>query len=397
MKKVLVGIEISNTAGRNVLSGILKYVSTHTEWHTNILSYPEALSAPTIRQAKERGVDGIIVNHVGNATVADELRTTPIPLSVVDVVHPQILKRRSKIALIGNRNDIVGVLGARKFLSLGKFRSFVFIAHPDRPTWSEDRKFGYCTELKRHGITPIVLIDTFADELLRLPRPIAVMSAWDYKAIEVLDFCRERGFRVPDDMSVIGVDADPLICGFTIPSLSSVAPDFERLGYCAAAALDSMMAGHKLRSKNIVLCRPKGLVERASTRFLPPAATLLNHAKEIIERDAIRKLTVRDLALRLGVSQQLLALRFRQFEKRSVRDIILETRLAHVKELLKHPRRDFTAVAKESGFNSANRLAHLFKEKVGMSLGEYARTQTRRDGTTKNATATATERAIANA
>ena len=397
MKKVLIGIEINNNAGRGVLGGILKYVSTHSEWHTKILSYPETLSADTIRLAKEKNVNGIIVNHIGGAAAADELRATPIPLSIVDVAHPQILKRRSKVALIGNKNDVVGIVGAKKFLSLGKFRSFVFIAHPDSPTWSEDRKAGYCAELKRHGISPVVLIDSFADELFCLPRPIAVMTAWDYKAIEVLESCREQGLRVPDDVSVIGVDADPLVCGFTIPSLSSVAPDFERLGYCAAAALDAMMAGHKLRSKNIVLCRPKGLVERASTRFLPPAATLLNHAKEIIERDAIRKLTVRDLALRLGVSQQLLALRFRQFEKRSVRDFILETRLAHVKELLKHTRRDFTAVAKESGFNSANRLAHLFKEKVGMSLSEYARTQTRRDGTTKNTTATATERAIASA
>ena len=97
------------------------------------------------------------------------------------------------------------------------------------------------------------------------------------------------------------------------------------------------------------------------------------------------------------VSQQLLALRFRQYEQKSVRDLILDTRLEHVKELLKHTRRDFAAVAKESGFNSANRLAHLFKEKIGLSLGEYARLQVRRDGRKRSARATATDRKIASA
>ena len=57
----------------------------------------------------------------------------------------------------------------------------------------------------------------------------------------------------------------------------------------------------------------------------------------------------------------------------------------------------FAAVARESGFNSANRLAHLFKDKVGMSLGEYARLQERRDGQKRSARATATERKIASA
>lgn len=373
MKKVVIGIEINNNAGRGVLGGILKYVSSHDHWHVKILSCPEALTAVAVRHCQESGVDGIIVNHVGDPDTANELRSTPIPVSAVDIEHPQILGRRSKIAFIGNRNDIIGELGARKFLALGRFRSFAFIAHPNAPAWSENRKSGYCTELKRHKITPVILTGGFTDELLRLPRPTAVMAAWDYKAIEVLETCREHGLRVPDDVAVIGVDADPLICGFTNPSLTSIAPDFDRLGYCAAAALDAMMSGHKLRRKNNVLCRPTGLVERASTRFIPPATALIHRANEIIERDAVHGLTVQDLALRLGVSQQLLALRFRQFEKRSVRETILTNRLGHVKEKLGRSHADLTTIAHECGFNSANRLAHVFKQRFGLSPSTFAR------------------------
>ena len=372
MRKVSIGIEINNSAARDVLGGILKYVSTHNQWNVKIFSHPETLSAQVIRRAKEDGFDGIIVNHINSQATADELQSVPIPVAVAGIEQSRLPNRRMKVAFINNKNDLVGALGAQKFLSLGKFQSFVFVSHPEKPAWSEDRKDGFCAELKRHKIVPVVLSGDFADELMRQPRPTAVMAAWDYKAIEVLEFCRARGLHVPDDVSVIGVDADPLICGFTNPPLSSVAPDFERLGYCAAAALDAMMAGRKLRVKNIVLCRPKGLIERTSTRFLPPAAALLHHAKEIIERDAVHGLTVQGLALRLGVSQQLLALRFRQFEKRSVRETILNAKLNHVKAKLKHPYVNLAAIAKECGFNSSNRLAHLFKQRFGISPGAFA-------------------------
>ena len=373
MKKVALGIEINNNAGRGVLGGILKYISTHGQWHVKILSYPDSLSADVVRRLQENGFDGVIVNHAGDMDTANELRSTPLPLSVIDIEHPQILRRRAKIALIENKNDSIGELGARKFLALGKFRSFAFIAHPNNPAWSEDRKAGFCAELKRHKITPVILANDFTGELLRLPRPTAVMAAWDYKAIEVLETCREHGLRVPDDIAVIGVDADPLICGFTNPSLTSIAPNFDRLGYCAAAALDAMMFGRKLRGRNTVLCRPTGLVERASTRFVPPATALIHRASEIIERDAVHGLTVQDLALRLGVSQQLLALRFRQFEKRSAREMILTKRLELVKDKLSRPHADLTTIAHECGFNSANRLAHVFKQKFGLSPGAFAR------------------------
>ena len=381
MKKVAIGIEINNNAGRGVLGGILKYISGRGDWNIKLMSYPETMSAAVIRNAKANGFNGILVNHTGDAATALELTRTPLPLSVVDIHDKDIRRRKKRTAFIGNRNREIGALGAKKLLSLGQFRRFVFVGHPARPVWSEDRRDGFCGELARHGLTAKILLqDDIRQALATLPRPLAVMTAWDYKAIEVLESCREIGLDVPADVAVIGV-----------------APNFVRIGYCAAAALDAMMDGRKTRSINFIDCKPLDIVERASTKFLPPVEALLKHALDIIQRDAIHGLSVHDVAMRLGVSQQLLALRFRQYEQKSVRDLILDTRLEHVKELLKHTRRDFAAVAKESGFNSANRLAHLFKEKIGLSLGEYARLQVRRDGRKRSARATATDRKIASA
>ena len=299
------------------------------------------------KNAKANGFNGILVNHTGDAATALELTRTPLPLSVVDIHDKDIRRRKKRTAFIGNRNREIGALGAKKLLSLGQFRRFVFVGHPARPVWSEDRRDGFCGELARHGLTAKILLqDDIRQALATLPRPLAVMTAWDYKAIEVLESCREIGLDVPADVAVIGVDADPLVCGFTNPPLTSIAPNFVRIGYCAAAALDAMMDGRKTRSINFIDCKPLDIVERASTKFLPPVEALLKHALDIIQRDAIHGLSVHDVAMRLGVSQQLLALRFRQYEQKSVRDLILDTRLEHVKELLKHTRRDFAAVAR---------------------------------------------------
>lgn len=398
MKKVAIAIEINNNAGRGVLGGILKYISGQGQWHIKLMSYPETMTAATIRSAKSNGFDGIIVNHAGDAAMARELRKVPLPVSAVDVSNPTIRKRRTKIAFADHQNREVGELGARKFLSLGKFRSFAFVAHPDKPDWSEERRRGFSQELQKHGIAPLVLREAdFLVRLRELPRPVALMAAWDYKAVEVMESCREAGLRIPEDIAVIGVDADPLLCGFTNPPLTSIAPDFERLGYLAAAALDAMMSGRKLDRANHVVCRPKGVVERESTRFLPPAEALLRRAQEIIARDAPKGLTARDLALRLGVSQQLLALRFRQFEKKSVRERIIEAKLDHVREMLQRTDRNFAAVARNCGFNSVNRLAHLFKERCGESLGEYARRYSRPRKPNAKSNASATDRPSATA
>ena len=95
MKKVAIGIEINNNAGRGVLGGILKYISGRGDWNIKLMSYPETMSAAVIRNAKANGFNGILVNHTGDAATALELTRTPLPLSVVDI-HDKDIRRRQK-------------------------------------------------------------------------------------------------------------------------------------------------------------------------------------------------------------------------------------------------------------------------------------------------------------
>lgn len=65
----------------------------------------------------------------------------------------------------------------------------------------------------------IILVDW----LKSLPKPIGLMTCNDDRGQYVLEACQIAGLRVPDDVAIIGVDNDELICDLTVPPLSSIA------------------------------------------------------------------------------------------------------------------------------------------------------------------------------
>ena len=371
MKNVVLSYTPGNYPSRCVLTGIQKFTSSRTAWNVSIYAFPADLTAEAVRRAPKDGIDGFIIDRVTDESVSIALSKTPLPVSIIDMPYDaHLLGRTRASAMVENRNRDVGRLGAQHFLGLGRFKSYAFVPYPEDLAWSVERMEGFVAELKQHGIRTTILRDTH-EGIRRLPKPAAVMAAWDNKAIEIMACAKKEGFRVPADIAVVGVDADPIVCGFSNPPLTSVAPDFERLGYSAAAALDAMMNGRKLKGFNRIFVPPKGVVERASTDFIPTGQSLVDRARTIIEREAANGLTATALSIRLNVSPQLLALRFRQFDRLTPRELIIQTRLNKAKHLLLSSNERIDSIAEQCGFSSKNRLFHVFKERFGMTIGEF--------------------------
>ena len=76
-----------------------------------------------------------------------------------------------------------------------------------------------------------------ASGLARCPRPLGIFCASDLHALHVLDACRDLGIPIPEQIAVLGVDNDTVICGVTNPPLSSIDLNSRRIGYEAAALL----------------------------------------------------------------------------------------------------------------------------------------------------------------
>jgi len=71
------------------------------------------------------------------------------------------------------------------------------------------------------------------------------MACNDERSCELIEAAHIADLTLPEEVAVIGVDNDELLCNLLDPPLSSIALNLEKAGYEAAALLDRLMAGGK--------------------------------------------------------------------------------------------------------------------------------------------------------
>ncbi len=388
-RNILVTFDISSIAGRDQLSGVLKYLHTRPDWIPRLVSRPADFTPEIVHNAKREMIDGIIINHAGSPETEDELVQSEIPLAVIGIRNPKLLARTRSIAFIRNDNIETGRMAARYFRSLGNFRSFGYIpASQTSEEWSLSRAEGFRAELaaaeaKVSVFTCAANVGTevsrreLAIWLKALPKPAAVLAAWDYPAIQALEICRAEGIRVPHELAVLGVDNDPLVCEAATPPLSSIPFDYERQGYESAAALDNLLSHPAKCARPVVIaCHPLPAVARESAATIAPVSALLKRALRYISRNAMRGISTRDVAKALGVSQSLLTLRFREFAGTTVMEALIEARIEQAKRLLATTKRPIREITVAAGFRNPNYMKGVFRRKVGMSMREWRRQST---------------------
>ncbi len=108
-----------------------------------------------------------------------------------------------------------------------------------------------------------------AARLLGLPNPpTAIFASNDVMAFGVMDAVREKGQRIPEDISIIGFDDIPQ-ASIIHPALTTVRQPLRNMGSVATQLLLDMLKNSALPSKRIEL--PTGLVVRDSCQ--PPRST----------------------------------------------------------------------------------------------------------------------------
>ena len=103
----------------------------------------------------------------------------------------------------------------------------------------------------------------------------AVIAHNDLVALGVVSGARTLGVRVPDDLSVIGIDDIPLATA-SAPALTTISVPMAKAGSLALAALRRSTGGERPTPRTVRL--PTQLVVRASTG---PAARSVAHAEEL--------------------------------------------------------------------------------------------------------------------
>jgi len=209
----------------------------------------------------------------------------------------------------------------------------------------------------------------------RLPKPIGLFAVTDYRARQVLDTCRQVGLRVPQQVAVIGVDNEEVICAHVQPRLSSVARNNRQEGFQAAAMLDQLIRGKPLSSLEESV-PPLGVVARESTETVAFQDPRLCEAIDYLIQNIAAPLGVQELASHVGVSRRWMEYAFRDALGESPYQYIRRRRLKLARQLLeKDARVKIYTIAKQTGFSSAKQFSMAFSQEFGSSPREYQRTR----------------------
>ncbi len=282
------------------------------------------------------------------------------------------------------------VLATEHFLNRG-FRHLAFCGYPG-VGFSDQRSQSFLECAAAHGFSVEVFVptgpstdhrDTIAREfdaefyehgldawLAQLPKPVAIFGCNDVRARQVLISCSRTGLSVPDDVAVLGVDNDEVICDLSFPPLSSVVPNTWQIGYQGAALLDRLMSGESVSTDRLLIA-PEGLQVRRSSDVIAVENRAVAAALQYIRDHACDGIAVQDVVRSLPFSRTTLDRRFQNILGRSPKDEINRIRIERAKQLLELTDHKIAAIADMVGYGMAPQFVTAFKRLQGVTPGEF--------------------------
>ena len=379
--KILAAVQIDTASGRDILSGIFKFIENHANWQLHLIQHGWDFLPETVVSAPQNGFNGIIATFPGADGTLDALLQTQLPVVFVNVGNNNAAKRRTHSAEIINDDAAIGRCAAATFLKNGTFASFAYV--PKRfSRWNIERGNAFRETLSRAGMQcemfdsgihpdrPFEDREGLSDFLSALSKPAAVFAACDECAVRVLSVATAVGISIPDQMALLGADNDEFLVRHSNPPISSILPGHVKMGLRAAQEMNALLKGHP-GPKDPIFIPPVSVIERTSTKPVLPATTLVRRAKAYIAAHGCERIDVTDIVGHLGVSRRLAELRFRQMEGKSMREALEDRRIEEAKRLLAKTRLSVTAIAERTGFSGQNRLCHVFSKRVGVSPSLY--------------------------
>ena len=252
MKSVIVALQMAGEPGRRKLSGVLDYVlEKKCQWNIRFVRHREEVSPDFVRRLSAHPVDGILYSFDNVHAVETELAKIAIPTVVLDLYGSSpIFKRTKNISFVSSDCQATGHAAADFLLDSGVCRSFAFVPDVHHRAWGRLRGHAFIDRIGKHGFRTAVYrrsrgtsydLAELAGWLGSLPKPCGVFVAFDDRALDVLEACRAAGLAVPDEIAVVGVDNDTMLCEHTIPAITSVQPNHAAVGRLAAEILCEMM------------------------------------------------------------------------------------------------------------------------------------------------------------
>lgn len=370
-RRVAVVIEASNAYARGLLTGILRHVREHEPWTVFLPEHGRG-TPPLESLAKWHG-DGVIARIETESTakaVAKLRQRQGIP--VIDVSAARLL---ADVPYVETDDAAIAAVAADHFFERD-FRHFAFLGD-ERFRWSDNRcrAFVEAVAAKRRDVAVFLHLrrkKSSADDdeaveawLAGLPKPVGLLACYDIRGRQAIDACRRAGIAVPDEVAVLGVDDDDVLCGLASPPLSSVMPDAIGAGRRAAELLEQLMRKEPVERTEWLL-PPLGIAARQSTDVLAIDDPLVVAAVRLIREHACHGIKVADVVRALKTTRRVLENRFVKRVGHTPHEEIARVQFRRVEQLLRETQLSLVAIAARAGFKHTEYMTVAFTKRHGM-------------------------------
>ena len=362
------------------LNGIARYAKAHG-WH---LTIADRLGR---RPVGWRGDGALTTMRGGNGMSGyiKELRRRRIPVVDLSLNHPEV-----KVPRVSGDHEAMGRMASEHFrernfrnavwFSTGwlnihalRYRGFCEGFEVKPPKWIIEDAI---SERQRDDLR--IVSKWLGAKLKEVSKPVAVLAYDDADASRVLSAALDAGLSVPEDVAILGIGGDTLICENQVVPLSSIEHDQDRTGYEGAALLDHLMSlrhapGTKHSALGTILIPPTGITVRASTDRMAVSSPVLRKALAFIKQNLSSPIGIDQIAESIGTSRATLDRLFKSEMEHSAGQEILRQRLALSKTLLGNESLSIARVAAECGFCNQAYLTNVFRAETGLTPKAWRR------------------------
>jgi len=376
MKSVAILMNLSRPYDRQIIRGITRYLQTGPAWQL----YVEENPADMIPSLSAWRGDGLIADLDDAKTVETIARFRG---AVVGIGHlPASDRLRRKISTVQTDDSLIADWAAEHLLSK-QLKNFAYCGMQTHglDRWNEVRCRAFCRYLGQRGFdcSPFTgrrhaprnwnrMQAELMRWLRRLPKPVGIMACNDVRGRHILEACRRLRLRVPEDVAVIGVDNDELMCELARPPLSSIAQNAEAIGYRAAELLQKRLQGTTPGPDHVIV-PPAYLATRQSTDRVGVNDPALSAAIGFIQTRATETIGVPEVVAQTSVSRSTLEGRFKKIFGHSIRDEIERVRIDQARRLISAGSLPLDAIARRCGFRTAAYMNAVFRRALGISPG----------------------------
>ena len=351
---------------RDKLTGAFQYAD-QVGWHIQVVE--AGTTASSVREVLRKW------NPIG-CMVDRGLQNSRPPLRTFSKVPTVFLDQHPKMAgtctYLTHDSRASVVMAMDELIRTGLPR-LAFLPWSRRCFWNTERLVAFRDTASRKKIEHFTLTpgDDLDRQLAELPKPCGVICANDITAQKMMSEAMRAGIAIPDELAVIGIDNDELICEHANPPLSSVYPSFVDAGYRIAEMLHERIRNPKARHLHASY-GPKALVRRESSRWMPNMDDRTRSALDFIRKNfADPDLTVGQVVEAMGCSRSMADLLFRKSSGGSILDEIQNMRLENAFRLLRNPQQKIDSVPSLCGYRSEPFFKRLFKKKTGLTMREW--------------------------